>query len=570
MNRLRKVVVCLACFLVLGPLSLWAQGNSESATKKTAVTVTPVGTYPVVNTPVSLSFLTMQPVYIEDFSTNRFAKYLDEKTGVNIKWETIPRDAVKEKLNIILASGDYPDVFFGLGRQEQGIGASQEMTYGVQEGMFLPLNDLIDKYMPNLSKLLDERPGIKQFLTSPDGNIYSLPDFNECYHCTVSQKVWVYQPWLDKLGLKMPTTTDEFYKMLVAFRDDDPNGNGKKDEIPYAGALSGWNNNPETFLINSFIYSNLVASLDASPSSAVGFYRDGDTIKTMVNTPEYRDSLRYMSKLYKENLIYPASYTQNSDQLTQLVEGPKDPIVGVVAGGYGGMFSIVGGERYKNFRLLAPLKGPNGAQYARYFTQEPVIGNVVISKTCKYPEVVARLVDYLYSDEGTLMSNYGFQGEGWDWAKSGDVGLDGKKAIYKLLKPWNDMDPQNDCFVMLGVRENTSRIRNGQAVDPNVDLYSPDGLEALLYQKSEELYTPYVHPELEIPTLRFLDDEETAFASKKVAFANYARQSLVKFITGSWSVDSDWDQYIQGLGKLDLDGILAINQKAFDRQNGKN
>ncbi|AEV30511.1 ABC-type sugar transport system, periplasmic component [Sphaerochaeta pleomorpha str. Grapes] len=570
MNRMKKGGVWILCLIVLASASLWAQGKTEAAAGQGTVVVTPVGTYPVVTKPVSLSFLTMQPVYIEDFTTNRFAQYLEDKTGVDIKWETIPRDAVKEKLNIILASGDYPDVFFGLGRQEQGIGASQEMTYGVQEGMFLPLNDLIDTYMPNLSKLLDERPGIRQFLTSPDGNIYSLPDFNECYHCTVSQKVWVYQPWLDALGLKMPTTTDEFYQMLVAFRDKDPNGNGKKDEIPYAGAISGWNNTPETFLLNSFIYSNLVASLDASPSSAIGFYRDGNTIRTMVNTPEYRDSLSYMAKLYREGLIYAASYTQNSDQLTQLVEGPKEPIVGVVAGGYGGMFSIVGGERYQNFRLLAPLKGPSGAQYARFFTQEPVIGNVVISKTCKNPEVVARLVDYLYSDEGTLMSNYGFEGEGWEWAKDGDVGLDGKKAIYKLLKAWNDMDPQNDCFVMLGVRENTSTIRNGEAVNPDVNLYSSEGLEALLYQKSAELYSPYAHPELEIPTLRFLDDEETAFASKKVAYANYVRQSLVKFVTGAWSVDSDWNQYIQGLDKLDLNGILGINQKAYNRQNGSN
>ncbi|MDD3904664.1 MAG: extracellular solute-binding protein, partial [Sphaerochaeta sp.] len=385
----------------------------------------------------------------------------------------------------------------------------------------------------------------------------------------LSQKMWIYQPWLDKLGLKMPTTTEELYDVLVAFRDRDPNGNGKKDEIPMAGAISGWNNNPETFLINAFTYSNLVASLDANVNTAVGFYRNGDTIKTMVNAPEYREALRYLSRLYKEGLIYSASFSQNSDQLTQLVEGPAEPIVGVVAGGYGGMFSIVGGERYRNFHPISPVKGPDGAQFGRYFLQAPVIGNVAISKSCKNPEVVARMIDYLYTDEGTLMSNYGFEGEGWKWAENGDYGLDGKKAIYRLLKPWNDMDPQNDCFVMLGVRANTSRIRNGEAVNPDVDLYSAEGLEALLYQKTEELYAPYAHPELEIPTLRFLEEEEQAFASKRLAYANYVRQSLVKFITGAWSVESNWSEYLQGLEKLDMQGILDLNQKAYDRQNGK-
>ncbi|MDT4761049.1 extracellular solute-binding protein [Sphaerochaeta sp. PS] len=570
MKKGKKHVVLIVLLLLLVIVNLGAQAKSETTKKGTTVTVTPVGTYPVVTEPVSLTFLTLQPVFIEDLNTNRFAKYWNEKTGVNIKWETIPRDAVKEKLNIILASGDYPDVFFGLGSQEQGIGVSQEMTYGVQEHMFMPLNNLIDQYMPNLSKLLEERPGSRQFLTAPDGNIYGLPDFNECYHCSMSQKMWIYEPWLDALGLKMPTTTEEFHHVLTAFKTMDPNGNGKADEIPLAGAISGWNNNLETFLLNSFTYTNLVASLDANVNTAIGFYRDGNTIKTMVNTSEYQDALRYLAKLYHEGLVYPASFSQDSDQLTQLVEGPEQPIVGVVAGGYGGMFSIVGGERYRNYKPMAPLKGPKGAQFSRFFLQAPVIGNVAISKDCKNPAVVARMIDFLYTDEGTLMSNYGFEGEGWKWADTNDFGLDGEKAIYRLLKPWNDMDPQNDCFVMLGVRANTSRIRNGEAVDPNVDIFSAEGLEALLYQKTQELYAPYGYPELEIPTLRFLEEEDQAFASKRLAFANYARQSLVKFVTGVWDVDGNWNEYIKGLEKLDLQGILALNQKAFDRQNSAN
>ena len=118
-------------------------------------------------------------------------------------------------------------------------------------------------------------------------------------------------------------------------------------------------------------------------NTAVGFYRDGDTIKTMVNSNKYKEALKYLSKLYTEGLVYPASFSQNSDQLTQLVEGPEQPIVGVVAGGYGGMFSIVGGERYRNYKAMSPLKGPEGAQFSRYFLQAPVIGNVAISKIAR-------------------------------------------------------------------------------------------------------------------------------------------------------------------------------------------
>ncbi len=77
----------------------------------------------------------------------------------------------------------------------------------------------------------------KDLITAPDGNIYALPQVNECYHCMYQQRMWIYKPWLDKLGLKMPTTTDEFYEVLKAFKTKDPNGNGKADEIPLSGSI---------------------------------------------------------------------------------------------------------------------------------------------------------------------------------------------------------------------------------------------------------------------------------------------------------------------------------------------
>ncbi len=78
-------------------------------------------------------------------------------------------------------------------------------------------------------------PQVKSLITLLDGKIYGLPHINDCYHCSMSQKMWVYKPWLDKLGLKVPETTDEFEAMLKAFKEKDPNGNGKADEIPLSG-----------------------------------------------------------------------------------------------------------------------------------------------------------------------------------------------------------------------------------------------------------------------------------------------------------------------------------------------
>jgi len=102
-------------------------------------------------------------------------------------------------------------------------------TYALQ-GAFLPLNDLIDQYGPNIKKFLDENEEVKKALTAPDGNIYML---NYIPDGDAARAYFIRTDWLKKLNLEMPTNFEELEKVLYAFKNDDPNGNGIKDEIPY-------------------------------------------------------------------------------------------------------------------------------------------------------------------------------------------------------------------------------------------------------------------------------------------------------------------------------------------------
>lgn len=123
-----------------------------------------------------------------------------------------------------------------------GVSRTQEMMYG-QQGVFLSLNDLIKKQGYYINQMFDENPEYKEVITAPDGNIYAIPEVNECYHCSLSVKLWIYKPWLEKLDLKMPQTIEEFHQVLKAFKELDPNGNGKQDEIPLAKTAKSWNSN---------------------------------------------------------------------------------------------------------------------------------------------------------------------------------------------------------------------------------------------------------------------------------------------------------------------------------------
>ena len=180
-----------------------------------------------------------------------------------------------------------------------------------------------------------------------------MPFWEECYHCSMAMKMWINTEWLKAVGMEMPTTTEEFEKVLVAFRDQDPNGNGKKDEIPLTGFIKSWNGEPWNFLMNAFIYNTGTGS-DYT-------YIDGDKVAFAPIQPEWKEGLKYIKSLYDQGLYDPQAFTQNADQFKNLALG-EDEVVGVYAAGHlgMGMDPWVNLERANKYEPVLPLKGPAG------------------------------------------------------------------------------------------------------------------------------------------------------------------------------------------------------------------
>ncbi|AEC01591.1 ABC transporter substrate-binding protein [Parasphaerochaeta coccoides] len=564
---MKKIIVALLVTACIVPTVLFAGGGKEQP-RKVSVEYTPNGTYPIVKTPITVDIMVAQPPCVEDYNTNRFSKYMEEKTGIKVNYIMVPEQAATEKLALTLASGDYPDAFLGF-----NIKNDLEATYGAQEHLFMPLNKYYTKeWMPHLTAALNQYPGGLGYMTNIDGNIYSLPRLEGCFHCTNMAKMYVYRPFLDALGLPVPTTTEEFYQVLKTIKAQDPNGNGKPDEIPLAGSIIGWGNEVERFILNSFIYSDLTTDINQNAEDNVGYMMNGKKVDTSVNKDAYREGLAYVNKLYREGLIYNGSFTQDSSQLTQLVESSQEPVMGFVAGGWRGQFSTIGGERFSQFQAIAPLKGPNGVQETPNFLANPEIGKLVISADSEYAEAIIRYFDYMYSQEGTLMQRNGFIGEAWDWAKSNQVGLDGNPAIWEQLRLWNDKDPQNDTWIQVLIGAMTFDLKNGLANNaPGADdpaYYLPSNNEKTLYDETAKLYKPYAHPELEVPTLKYTAEENEKFSTVKRELANFIRQSAVKFMVGTLDVNNDkvWNDYLANLERLQLSKVLDLMQTAYDRQ----
>ncbi len=523
------------------------------------------GVMPIVTEPVTLRFLVTETPAIIDWSTNEFILWMEEQTGVHIEFDTVPADGRREKLNLILATGDYPDVFLGFGGDFTNAAILQ---YGSKEGMLLPLNDYIDQYAPNTLKVFEQYPGSRGKITQLDGNIYILPNVNECYHCTMAAKMWINQVWLDNLGLEMPTTLDEFYDVLVAFRDNDPNQNGKQDEIPFAGSyLSGWYDTGDRFILNCFTYYDLAleTSITGASVPALGLYVEDDKIVVPFDKAELKDGLKFMRKLVEEGLYYDGSFTQNDTQLTQLAENADANLLGAAGGGYN-LFTQLGGERYREYRALLPLVGPDGYQNTVVWPHDSVGGNsFVVSASCKYPEIAVMWGDYLLSLETSLRSYYGVEGVDWEWAQEGDIGISGEPALYRQLTPWQDTEPQNQNLVQNCISFRDAAFRFGMVAEGDVDIYSGDGLEVLLYQVTKE-YEPYGRPEMSIPPIKFTTEEADALAVIRTEVATAIKEGMINFMTGARDVDTEYDAWVKELEAKGLRTIIEAFQKAYDEQ----
>jgi len=340
-----------------------AESKDKEEQKKdqgdSSIKLTPPNTYPIVEEKVTLKIFTYQNPLVEDMETNQFTRELEELTNVHIEWDLAPQANLAEKRNLVLASGNYPDAFMSA-----GFSLTDLMTYGTQ-GVLIPLNDLIEEHAPNVKKHFEDIPTVKEKITAPDGNIYSLGSDQRCYHCGFSRKMWINQSWLDKLNLSMPTTTDEFYQVLKAFREQDPNGNGKADEIPLISAPS----EVDIFLMNAFIYNE----------GGNRFILNDGKVDVAFNKPEWREGLAYLKKLYDEELLDHTSLTTTAEQIKQLANGEVE-LLGAFPALQPGTYCDLAGERWKHYSVVPPLKGPNGVQLAQYNAYPAAVDAFAITK----------------------------------------------------------------------------------------------------------------------------------------------------------------------------------------------
>ncbi|MEV5964325.1 extracellular solute-binding protein [Kribbella sp. NPDC051952] len=506
----------------------------------------------IVKEPATFSVVVPQSLVVGDWSKNEFTRWMEQQTGIRIEWRQVAGDGknaeTMTKVNAMMAAGDIPDAFLGI-----SFTRSQLYLYGAQN-LFVDLAPYLDKYAPNLQQVMKDNAEARKLMVSPDKHIYSFPDVNDCYHCRASNgRALLNTEWLRKVGLAMPTTTDEFREVLTAFKKSDPAGGGKT--VPFGG----YKDAPlDTYFMNAFLYN---------PGDPWLVVNDGKVEANYIKD-EWREGLRYLRSLYADGLLAKDIFTANEDQIKRYGDNPGGPILGGARVYYWGTLMTLDLEdpkaRWRQYETMSPLKGPNGVQIAPwdYLKVGLEVGTLVVTRKCRRPDLLTRWADYQLDLEVVLRS---YAGPGFRWSAKGDKGINGKQSIYGY-DSWNTDATKGKTWDQYGVMYRSGDFRLAERVDPKRPTF-----ESPLYEQTRDHLFQYKQPmEQQFPPVTFESDQAAQDAEIGLNLKGEITTSMAKFVTGKLDPNDDghWRDYTERITKIGLKPYLEIQQAAYETYQG--
>lgn len=316
-------------------------------------------------------------------------KEVEKKTNTKLDVSLVAPSEFSNKLNVMVSSGSLPDMV-----RINGYNASQY----IPQGVFLDLTSYIDKYGSNIKKAIPKEAWES---TKYNGKIYSIPTVNY----TGKYNFFVRQDWLDNLGLKAPTTIDELTDMLTKFTFNDPDKDGKNDTFGYSQE-SEINADGSNFRA---AFAALFGPFGVMPGMTQ--LKDGKLYYGSI-TPEYKDAVEYIAKLYKQKLIDPDIFITKTDQAKQkLVQSKSGSFTGWWSTGSQVLMDQMKMNQVNpkaKWSVISPIKGKSGESGMP--SNGLVAGTINVSSKCKNPEEVVKFIDYLLSDEGAWLTHAGIKG----------------------------------------------------------------------------------------------------------------------------------------------------------------
>jgi putative aldouronate transport system substrate-binding protein len=540
-----KLLTAVSAVLAVNSLLVACSSTKETDNKSstpapsTAASTAPSAatTYPMKTT-TTLSFWQEMTGNLTGVKSSQndvpFYQEWQKVTGVPIKYITAPPNQGKEVLNVMLASGDLPDMidynFYSFpGGPEKAI----------KDGYILRLNDVIDKYAPNLKKYLKENPEIDKMTKTDNGSYYAFPFIRGDDYLKVFQGPIIRKDWLDELGLPMPITIDDWYITLKAFKEK----KGATAPVSFVGL-------PRP--LNEFSNGAFVGAFGINRN----FYMEGGKIKFGPMEPGYKEFLATFRKWYAEGLIDKNLATADVKVLdANFVSGATGATVGNAGGGIGRWQPLIEAKDPKAMLAAAPYpvlkKGDTPKFGQKDFAFSPG-GMVVITAKSKNVELAAKMLDFGYSKEGGLFFNFGTEGVSYKMENGYP------KYTDLLMKNPDKLVPAQAMALHIRGNSGGPFIQDKRYIEQYLALPSQRDAVATWAKTDVDKY--------QLPPITPTPEESTEFAKIMTDINTLVDEMTLKIILGTESVDS-FEKYVDKMKSIKIDRAIEIQAAALDRYN---
>jgi putative aldouronate transport system substrate-binding protein len=455
-----------------------------------------------------------------------FGKGSEERTGVKVTYLHPPVGGGSEQFNLIVASGDFPDIFNANWMNYPG-GPEK----AIADGVIVKLNDVLDKYAPNLKNVYKNNPDWEKQTKTDTGTFFCFPMIRGDERLSAFRGLMLRKDWLDELGLKIPETFDDWRTVLRAFKEI------KNSTVPFTALISDlgfyWG-----FGIDQDFYVGDDGKIH------YGYIESG-----------YREYLALMNQWMREGLLDPDSATLTSQQINaKMTSGASGASYGNLGGAMGTWTNAARSKDPKYLLTAAPIPVKNRGEKPGIKPISSAFvfngGNTAISGSCKNLEIAVRYFDWGYSEEGSNYYNYGTPGVSYNMINGYPTYTD---LIMKNPQGWSIGDAIS-AYAMSSY--------GGPFVQawPYYEQYMtmPEQKEAF---KIWEIADPFKHV---LPPLSPTPEESREYAQIMSECLTYIREMRVKFIMGTESL-SNWDSYITQLKKMNIDRAVELQSVAYNR-----
>ena len=556
MNK-RFIAMSLAVIMTVGSLAGCGDSGSnqslQSANNQTAASSAGNGDQTDAQTSgekVKLKALFIAHSLTKDVNEMQWLQEIEDKAGVDIEWEMIYTDWSTVK-STRFASGDIPDLVFN---------ATINSDYTTYDGLFQDMTELIETSAPNIQAMFEEEPDTK-VLANIDGKIYGIPKFQGKWPST-NTVMFINKQWLENLNLEKPTTFTELEEVLLAFKEQDANGNGDpNDEVPMDYNAYGGNN---AWFNSAYSMTNLLGALGIQLTNwgVDAYFAEDSTVKCYAVDERYKLFMKYMNQLYSQGLINDNALTSDYSTFQSLSRGNEngEAMVGVVFGWE--ETDKFGPTLYAQYEPLAALDYdidvPAGTYDTRWRDDYSGLNmsenRVSMSAKCTDKEAAMRFIDQFYSADVSVQVLFG-------GITDGCVEQTGEDS-FKVLDP---LDPDTDA----GTWKWTSSFAD------NGPMYIRRATEIEMAQdmtyalEEREYYNDTIakagktdsYPQM---FMKYTADELNTMAVNQANINNIIDNYWSLWMTGDSDIDADWDSYVQSVYNAGLQEVLDIRQAAFD------